>query len=416
MKWIALLDCNNFFVSCERLFRPDLRTVPTMVLSSNDGCVVARSQEIKDMGIPMGVPYFKLKDIIKDKRTAVFSSNFTHYRDISRRVFSVMKDHVEVMEQYSIDEAFCVLEGGEEEVFAFSKNLRETIYQRVGIPVSLGISNTKTRAKRANALAKKGEGVLLLNDALWDELACEVAIGDIWGVGGRLAMRYKTHDLTTVKAVMEADPSRIERLFGIAGKRLQQELRGQSVWPVEKKKVVQKSIMSSRSFAMATTERGVLEDAIAYHIRQAAADLRDMGAKATTLQVMIRPSRHGDYVLRGGSLEAVLVSPSDNTITFLKEAVSLLHKLYEPEVPYKKAGVVIGGICSAETTQTQLFTDEANEAQSELMLVMDHINNKMGRETLTVGDRRKGQIWKTKQEMISPAYTTRWSDIASVKA
>ncbi|MEM9336479.1 MAG: Y-family DNA polymerase [Patescibacteria group bacterium] len=416
MTFIGLLDCNNFFVSCERLFRPDLRDVPTMVLSSNDGCVVARSQEIKDMGIPMGIPFFKIKDIIKDKRTAVFSSNFPHYREVSRRVFAVMRQEIDTVEQYSVDEAFFTLSAVSiEEAQEKVVRIRNAIQTKVGMPVSIGLASTKTLAKLANSKAKKGDGIYLLDPTNMSEIN-DIPLGEVWGIGGGRAREMKGHGLVTIKDLINADTERVQKLFGIAGKRLQQELSGASVERLKNRLDLQKSIMSTRSFASSTDDLLVLEDAVAYHVRHALEDLREMGAKATHIRVMIRPSRHGDYMLRGGSAEAILDVPSDDTILYIKEAIKLTKQLYEPKVPYKKAGVIISGIVATAGTQQPLFVDQELEERQGLMEVIDAVNAKLGRETLRAGDRKLRSKWQTKKELVSPAYTTRWSDIATVAA
>lgn len=414
MKWVALLDCNNFFVSCERLFRPDLRTVPTLVLSSNDGCVVARSQEVKDMGIPMGAPYFHIKDTIKDKRTAVFSSNFTFYRDISRRVFEVMRLQVDEVEQYSIDEAFCSLQGSETEVLEQARQLRALVQQRVGIPVSIGVACTKTQAKYANQVAKQGRGVCVLSVAAWLASSSQIPLASIWGVGGSLAARFRTHGLESVAQFCAADRARIERLFGLTGTRLRSELMGVCAYSITKQRLLQKTLMSSRSFASPSTSLAVLEDAVAYHVRQVASDLRAMRCVAGQVRIMIRPSRHGDFALRGGSLETTFVSRTDDTILLLRESIRLLHQLYEPQVPYKKAGVQLSIISPVEHAQAELFSVPTTTAG--IAQLLDQLNHRWGRETVRVGDRMLGDKWRVKEAYISPRYTTSWSDLPVVKA
>lgn len=406
--WIGVLDCNNFFVSCERLFRPDLQNKPVVVLSSNDGCVVARSQEVKDIGVPMGVPYFQVKDILQKHGTTTFSSHFALYRDLSRRVFEVVRDKLDTIEQYSVDEAFFTLfDTPAEGVW----EVKRVVEQRVGIPVSIGVARTKTQAKYASTLAKKGGGVTVLSPAAWRELTPDIHLSEIWGVGGKLARQYKAHKLNTVADLLAVPTDRAEQLFGVVGVRLQQELLGQPVFPVTTQHPKQKSIMSSRSFCKKTTDFAVLADAVAYHVRHAAADLRAMGLQAQVVRVSIRPSSHGDFILRGGSKEAVLVAPSNDSIELLRVAQELCTTLYEPGVPYQKAGVVLSGLRESSCQQASLFTEEAPIVSTVLWQVVDAINQRTKQETIQIGTRLRTESWASRHAARSPAYTTRWADV-----
>lgn len=411
---VGLLDCNNFFVSCERLFRPDLVGKPVLVLSSNDGCVVARSQEVKDIGVLMGVPYFHIKDIVKKYGITTFSSHFALYRDISRRVFSVLREELGVIDQYSIDEAFFGVSGDPEDL---AKHLKALVQMKVGIPVSVGIAPTKTQAKFANSLAKKSQsGVYVLEKEDWEVRAKSVLLKDIWGVGGKLELRYKQYGLHTVADLLGADPSRIKSLFGINGLRVRQDLGGQSTMPLSSHFEPQKSIMSTRSFGKETTDKSVIADAVAYHTRHVAADLRAMKHQAQLIRVLVLPSRHGDFFLRGGVKEAVLPVPTNDTIELLRVAERLVGELFEPGVPYKKAGVVVANLSSAEAGQQANLFREVDTKQFALMDTIDALNTHNKREVVVLGSRLKSDEWHTRAGMCSPAYTTRWTDIASVKA
>ena len=411
-QWIGLLDCNNFFVSCERLFRPDLIGKPVVVLSGNDGCIVARSQEVKDMGVPMGVPYFQVKDILKKAETTTFSSHFALYRDISRRVFEVMREELDEVQQYSVDEAFFKCKQGD---VALALQVKNAVEQRVGIPVSLGVAPSKTLAKYANTHAKKGSGVHFLNMDNWPEEAIKVPLQTIWGVGGQMEMRYKQHGILTVADLMSADSARVKQVFGIHGLRLQKELLGTVALPFDQVKEPQKSIMSSRSFSQETNDPSIIADAVAYHVRHALEDLRRMSCKASVLRVSIRPSRHGDYLLRGGSKEAVFNAPTDNTIQMLKVAKQLTTELLEPDVPYKKVRIVLGRFSSGEQTQESLFPDAGVKKSDALMPVLDGLNKLLGKEMVTIGSRLSTHKWQSLSEQRSPSYTTRWADLKQVK-
>jgi len=414
-QWIGLLDCNNFFVSCERLFRPDLKRRPVVVLSSNDGCIVARSQEIKDKGIPMGIPYFQIKDILKDIEAVRFSSHFALYRDISRRVFEVMRGELNDVEQYSVDEAFFKISGDKEAVEKKIRILKDRVEQLVGIPVSVGVAASKTQAKYASSVAKKTAGICVLDQTEWGRRIATINLRDIWGVGGKSALEYKKHHVLTVADLLQADPARIERLFGVVGMRLRLELQGVSASGFSRRLDVQKSIMSSRSFHKTTTELEVLKDAVAYHVREAAEDLRTMGVKTACLQVSLLPSRHGDFVLQGGTAK-VLLPPTNDTFVLLAAAQGLVEQLFRSAVPYKKAGILLSDFTPETVVQASLFSDGREEPASDLMPLIDAINQRSGHGTILLGSRLKSSAWQSSIEARSPAYTTKWTELATVKA
>ncbi|MCA9366209.1 Y-family DNA polymerase [Candidatus Kaiserbacteria bacterium] len=417
MEWVGLLDCNNFFVSCERLFRPDLQKRPTVVLSSNDGCVVARSPEIKALGIPMGVPYFKVKNELAAHHTEVFSSNFPLYRDISRRVMDSLGGCVGTYEQYSVDEAFFKLTGTDEEVLQRSHTIKKKIEQEVGVPISIGVAHTKTLAKFANGLAKKESGVYVLGNEKWVQQQPSVPLSQIWGVGRQTAQKMQDHGLCTVTDLLTADRSRIDALFGIAGVRLQAELAGTHNDRLSRSgSQIQQSIMSSRSFKDATNDITILENAIAYHVGEVAAELRSLQAVCGSLNVHILPSRHGEWLLRGGSQESLLVRPSSDTRVLLTEALALVRELWEKDVPYKKAGVVVSLISDASTKQLELFADTKRDDTAAVFKVMDIVNGRFGKSALTIGRVPSHSNWQASRQFCSPRYTTNWTELATVKA
>ncbi len=413
-NWIGVVDCNNFFVSCERLFRPDLQNKPVAVLSSNDGCVVARSQEVKDMNIPMGVPYFKVKDIVKDNNVQLFSSHFALYRDISSRVFSVLRDELSTVEQYSIDEAFFVLpEKIDPDTVA--KQVKDTIERKVGMPVSVGISSSKTLAKYAVELAKKASGTKVLLQEEVKESATEILLSKIWGVGRQGVVKYKQSGYETVDDLLHADPARIATLFGIVGTRLRAELLGEAVYEVGAERDVQKSIMSSRSFSEKTFDINVLSDAAAYHARHIGSQLRKKELVASSVRISIQPSRHGDFLLQGYSGEVIFDTPINDSLLLIKAVNDLLTEGYKAGVPYNKVGVSVSGLLSEQHVQDSLFTDENEPKNNELMKVIDQLNSRGG-EIISIGNRQHGDKWKARKDMVSPAYTTKWTDVAQVFA
>jgi DNA polymerase V len=413
--WIGLLDCNNFFVSCERLFRPDLSQKPVMVLSSNDGCVVARSQEVKDSGIPMGIPVFQIKDIIKDKGITCFSSHFALYRDISRRVFASMESELGEIEQYSIDEAFFIFKGTKEEFLERMKHLKDKIEREAGIPVSVAGSLSKTLAKLANSRAKKTKSVFVLDLENLNSLSCDIKLSELWGVGSKTAKHFAEHRLITVADLLKADKGRVQQLFGINGVRLFEELSGVASIAYRPIAREQKSLLHSRSFKSTTNDIDVLHDAVSYHVREAVAELRHMSLKASFFQVTIATSRHGDFFLHGGSAFVELVEPSNDTFVFLKEATQLVESLYKQGVPYKKAGILLSNFTPETVTQLSMFKTDTKQS-TEVMKALDEINATKGKGTLVIGSHLKTEKWQSLHESQSPAYTTSWSDIAIVHA
>jgi DNA polymerase V len=415
MAYIGLIDCNNFFVSCERLFRPDLVGKPVVVLSSNDGCVVARSQEVKDMGIAMGVPYFQIKDIIKDSQTTVFSSNFTLYRDISRRVFTVVRELLPQIEVYSIDEAFfCLVDESARELMARIADIKATVEQRVGVPVTIAVAGTKTQAKLVSSKAKKSGGLKVVLPGDFSAEFGAMPLREVWGVGRQLVTRYTEAGYTTVADLVEADTQRLARLFGVGGTRLQAELGGTVAYPLGSSvSTIPQSIMSTRSFAKKTHELSVIQDALSHHVREASADLRSQGLVAGAVSVQLLTSRHGDFLLRGGSLGATLSVPTASASVLLHEAMELLAKLYDPEVPYNKTGVVLTAICPEVMVPKSLFAS-SDTTSRDISSLLDSITARQGKQALQLGRYHQDAAWQSKQETLSPAYTTRWHELRTV--
>lgn len=415
MQYIALLDCNNFFVSCERLFRPDLKHKPVVVLSSNDGCVIARSKEIKDMGISMGVPYFQIKDILQEAKAITFSTHFALYRDISKRVFEVVRETFDVVEQYSIDECFFSFES--DTPLEVIRALKEQVEQRVGIPVSIGVSSSKTRAKYVNAIAKKTNGLAILSDREWENASATISLFEIWGVGRGRNDEFKKHGLATVADFCQLEPRVVEKLFGIEGSRLLSELKGISVSGVKRKVSAQQSIMNTRSFAKTTSSLEVLEDALLYHLHQGVKDLDAMNLSARKMRVLIQPSRHGDYVLQGSSKEVTFTATKD-LFVLEKVALELLKACFKAEVPYKRAGVILSDLVSTEAQTMDLFGLGQESVKTEsLTETLFSINTKHGKGALQLGRlNTKTNVWGVRKDLVSPAYTTNWSELKTVLA
>jgi DNA polymerase V len=415
MQMIGVIDCNNFFVSCERLFRPDLIGKPVMVLSSNDGCVVARSQEVKDIGIPMGIPVFQIKDIIKDRQIITFSSHFSLYRDISSRVFKVVKDLFPFMEQYSIDEAFFAFEmTSKEETEGYLLSVKSRIEQLVGIPVSIGLAQSKTQAKHANRLAKKGSGVCVLDGPAWSNLISDLPLRDIWGVGGRYARRFTEVKIITVADILNCSTQRLASLFGVVGTRLQAELGGHYVYKLGLNPEAKKSITSSRSFKTKVLSLAIIKDAVAYHIRHASSDLRRHKLLVSCLSVNISPGRHSDYFLHTVSKQINFTLPTNDLNELLKEALKAVDVIFKKDIPYKKAGISFSNLVPESAEQASLFAMADVKRNQIISGLVDNLNYRFGKETLIMGKQTKEADWVSRSEKLSPSYTTSWTDLATV--
>ncbi len=414
---IGLMDCNNFFVSCERLFRPDLWGKPVAVLSSNDGVIVARSNEVKAMGVPMGMPLFQAKKLVDMTGVTLFSSNFTLYRDISSRVMEVLAEEVGQCEIYSIDEAFFKISEDitETELTA----LRNRIISRVGIPVSIGVAKTKTLAKVGSEQGKKdGTGICLLTDEKWNELAISYPAGEVWNLGRSMAAKLREQNVTTADDFRQLDTSYVQKVFGVGGRRVQDELNGIIVHKVgENSRSVRQSIMSTRSFAGVVQKRSELDSALSYHVTEVARKLREKKLLTSRIYVLARAGRHSDFAHRQSTVDVVLDEPTNDTTKLIKFALQALDKLYDPSVPYKKVGVTMASLMPESYRQTSLFdTDEqADKDLGALDRVRDQLNARFG-----AGALRQGVILKsganTSAKLRSPQYTTRWGDIPRVVA
>lgn len=416
MRFIGLADCNNFFVSCERVFRPDLWEKPVVVLSPNDGAIVARSEEAKRFGIPMGVPYFKVRDLIETHGVRVFSSNFDLYRDMSRRVMDTLREALTEAYQYSIDEAFFWLEWSDEaEAIARLTAIKRLVERRVGVPMSFGLAPTMTIAKYASEREKRGRGVCLMTESDWRAAAGTIPLGDLWGVGSASAAKFREHSLYTVADLLAADRGRVDRLFGLSGARLRSEVNCVPAHDPARRTELPKSIMSTRSLGRPATSLAVLEDALAYHLAQVAEELRGYEAVAGRLSVLLQTGRHSEWVLRGGSAEAVLPNGTSDTIALLTEAKRLAATLYERGVPYRKVGVILGDLRPIAYAQPDLFAAEAAADRGPLMKIIDGINRTVGSNSVTIGRVRRSVGWQGKREHRSPEYTTKWSEVPHIR-
>ncbi len=418
-KRFALVDCNNFYVSCERLFNPALIGKPVVVLSNNDGCVVARSQEVKDLGIKMGVPVFRIYDLIQRYNIQVYSSNYSLYGDLSGRVMSTLAYFAPDVEIYSIDEAFIDLsEFRYRDLTEYGSEIRQRVKQWVGIPVSVGIAPTKTLAKLASHIAKQSDsGVFDLSVyPSIDELLSKVDVGDLWGIGSQYANWLRERRITTALQLKDANENLIRTKMGIVGVKLQMELRGESCLAMELIDSPKKGTCVSRSFPQPIKDLSDLKEAIASFTHRAAEKLRRQKQAASVITVFARTSPFRDNFY-SNSATSELVLSTNYTVELSRVAANLVESIYRQGQNFKKAGVIMTGLVSESQIQGNLFdvsNDEAKQRSRNLMSVMDTINEMYGRDTLRFASNGVIQVWKTKSEQRSPRYTTCWQDLLEV--
>ena len=421
---IALVDCNNFYVSCERVFNPKLEGVPVVVLSNNDGVAVARSAEVKALGIKMAEPWFKLEAIAKKHGIVALSSNYTLYGDMSARVMSTLANFSPKQEIYSIDECFLDLNGfPPESLMGYAQKMRQTVRQNIGIPVCVGIADTKTLAKLANHCAKKRyagrDGVCdfgRFNVEVKTKIFSKIPVGDVWGVGRKITEKLMSMNINTVEDLRTANPDNIRSQFSIVLWRTQQELNGMACIELEDAEMPRQQIMVSRSFGVAVTAIEDLSESVAYFATTAAGKLRQDGSVASSISVFIRTSQFKDEEYYEQSLVVPLPDPTDDTTTLVKAALSGLKKIYRSGFSYKKSGVMLMGLQPKGSVQPTLFDDtDAQEKSDNLMHVIDAINQKMGKGSLTIAASGLRHGWSMRRENKSPNYTTEWDELPVVR-
>ncbi len=414
----ALVDCNNFFVSCERVFNPALRRVPVVVLSNNDGCIISRSGEAKALGIPMGAPYFKVRDQLERHRVRVFSSNFQLYGDMSGRVMRVLEMFGEV-EVYSIDEAFLPLALQDREALrAYAERIRAIIQQWTGIPVSVGIAPTKTLAKLAAETAKKGEGVALLTEEGERESTLRATpVEDIWGIGRNLSLTLRLSGINTAWDLAQAHDGRLRKSFNVTMVRKSWELRGLSCAQDDAVPQHKKAILSSRSFGQAITKLPELKEAAASFTAKAARKLRAQGSLAGAMVVGVRG---GKYDEKPHYLQALLEFPvpTDDTAELMRYAHQAVERMFTPGRRYKKCSVMLTSFTAKGQEQHTLFHTRAPEEiarRARLHRALDTLQSRFGEQAVMYGAQGMHPAWSGKSEQCSPRYTTRWEELLTVK-
>jgi len=417
----ALVDCNNFYVSCERIFRPDLFNKPVIVLSNNDGCVVSRSNEVKSLGIQMGIPYFKIYDLVKEHNITVFSSNYPLYADISNRIMNILNEFSPKVEIYSIDEAFLLLNLASKQYEEYGVQIRNWILQDVGIPTTIGIAYTKTLCKVASKIAKKEtqyEGVLSLLKKKENEQYLEkVSVDDIWGVGRKYSLWLKSKGIFNAKQLKYADRDMIKRKMTIQGVRTVLELNNISCIPLEIQSQIKKSITSSRSFGKKTDSFEDIKRALAINVARAGEKLRAQNSVAEKITVFITtdPFKEEHY---SNILEVKLPYRTSETYTLIKYAFQGLSNIFKNGYVYKKCGVILTNIFPKDGIQLNFFNDincSDTIKRENIMNAVDRINTKWGSDKVRLGSIGFDNPLEMKQSLKSPQYTTNWEDMLTVK-
>jgi DNA polymerase V len=419
---IALVDCNNFYVSCERVFDPRLERVPVGVLSNNDGCFVARSNELKALGVKMGTPLFQVRDIVSRHQVRVLSSNYTLYGDMSSRVMECLSGFTPDVEVYSIDESFLDLSGLQGgDLPDYAREIKNTVKQWTGIPTCVGIAPTKTLAKLANFAAKKSlvdaGGVCDLSDiGLRDDLLRTIPVGEVWGIGSRSAAKLNAVGIETVTQLRDMEPRLARKMLSVVGERIVYELRGLACLPLELVTQPQKGLAVTRSFGRPVTDWEEMRAAVASYATRAGEKLRTAGLAAAHMQVFAHTSPfRGDPPYSGSSF--VEMRPeTDDTMVLIEHATCLAKRIWRDGFRYSKAGVLLGGLVPLERVQPCLLEVRDRERSARLMEAMDKINSRMGRGTVVPASTRTAREWQMRQDSRSPRYTTNFSEIPIIRA
>ncbi len=415
----ALVDCNNFYASCERLFQPELRDKPVVVLSNNDGCVIARSNEAKALGIEMGVPWHLTRERFERLGVIVRSSNYTLYGDMSARVMRVLAAFSPQFEVYSIDEAFLGLGGFEDRLEHHARHLRSTVYQWTGIPVSVGIAPTKVLAKLANKAAKKDQasgGVrALMTVADQEEALSRFQLQDLWGIAGRLSARLQAVGINRPLDLRDADPRFIRERFGVVTERMVYELRGISCLALDEVVPDRKSIIASRSFGQPVLKLDHMREAVVAYVSRAAEKLRRQRLATAHLVVFIEtnPFKPADPQ-RHVTCPAHLPVATSDTGRLAGAAVLALESIWRDGYRYKKAGVMLLGLVPAARVSGGLFDRPDTEASIARMRAMDMLNRRFGRDTVALAGGGVRRPWKLRRERLSNRYTTCWEELLEV--
>jgi len=420
LQSIALIDCNSFYASCERIFNPKLLGKPIVVLSNNDGCIITRSAEAKALGIKMGEPYFKAKKIIEKNNVKVFSSNYSLYGDISQRVMEILLGFSPEVEIYSIDEAFLNFKGFKNhELLTYCKHIRQTIKQWVGIPVSIGVGSTKTLSKIANHLAKKEadyEGICILKgDEKIEEALNRIEIGDVWGIGRRLSKFLRNYEVRTAKQFAFLDRRWIRKNMGVVGEKIQLELCGISCLDLELLPSPKKSCCVSRSFSRPIEKIEELQESIANYGSRVAEKIREEGLIAQSMSIFVLTNHFNKKEKQySSSIKLQLDYPTSDSKLIVKRAVEGIKRIYKEGYRYKKAGIILYELHSSSSVRGLLDYDKPRT--DSLMRSLDEINYRYGSATLRLAAEGIRRSWHMRREKVSPCYTTSFDQLMIVKS
>jgi DNA polymerase V len=420
LQSIALIDCNSFYASCERIFNPKLLGKPIVVLSNNDGCIITRSAEAKALGIKMGEPYFKAKKIIEKNNVKVFSSNYSLYGDISQRVMEILLGFSPEVEIYSIDEAFLNFKGFKNhELLTYCKHIRQTIKQWVGIPVSIGVGSTKTLSKIANHLAKKEadyEGICILKgDEKIEEALNRIEIGDVWGIGRRLSKFLRNYEVRTAKQFAFLDRRWIRKNMGVVGEKIQLELCGVSCLDLELLPSPKKSCCVSRSFSRPIEKIEELQESIANYGSRVAEKIREEGLIAQSMSIFVLTNHFNKKEKQySSSIKLQLDYPTSDSKLIVKRAVEGIKRIYKEGYRYKKAGIILYELHSSSSVRGLLDYDKPRT--DSLMRSLDEINYRYGSATLRLAAEGIKKSWQMRREKVSPCYTTSFDQLMIVKS
>lgn len=424
MSTFALVDVNNFYVSCERVFAPRLEGRPVVVLSNNDGCAVARSNEVKALGVKMGQPWFQMKDLAQQHGILAYSSNYTLYADMSNRVMAILSHFSPEQEVYSIDECFLELTGFQSwNLVDYGQQIRQRVKQWTGLPVCVGIGSTKTLAKLANHIAKKNpefNSVCDLNAPSpeeQDKWFSHIQAGEIWGIGPRLAPKLAAMGILSVLDMMRADSASLRSSFGVMVEKTVRELNGTVCLELEDIAPPKQQIMSSRSFGSYVTRREELEEAVSSYMTRAAEKLRRQGSVAGSVYVYIRtnPHRQGKPQY-GQGMTIPLPEATDDTLKLVRVAIWAAKRLYRPGYEYQKAAVMLSELVPRSVLQQDLFNHDMADSTNARMELLDAVNLRMGKDTLRLASNGTHQGWRMKSGNRSPAYTTNWTELPKAMA
>ena len=413
-KVFALIDCNAFYVSCERVFNPKLNNRPVVALSNNDGCIIARSKEAKALGIKMGVPLFKVKDIVERENVIVFSSNYTLYADMSRRVMNIISEFTPSIEVYSIDEAFIELTNMNVDYESYARHMRKVILQYTGIPVSIGIASTKTLTKVANHIAKDDESLegvcSLIQHENLDQVLEDTNVADVWGVGRQLSKKLIANGIFNAKLLKNCEDAWVRKMMSVNGLKTVSELREISCLDLEETSATRKSCCTTRSFGKPLINLEDIEQAVTTFARRATERIRGENLIASTVSVFLRTNPFDRNRYYSNSSTTTLSYPTYDTVQIVKTALQLTKIIFRENYKYKKAGVLLSGFYEKGTETKDLFS-EARYRSPKLMSAVDQINERYGSDTIQIATECQMGKWKQKRKNCTQSYTTQLDNV-----